>query len=69
MIQCQSGDNQQSVFFMLEMDWFSIKLLSLICGSQEHLNFYCTASNHGNLVLSLRHEEVKEQEYLHIILR
>uniref|UniRef100_A0A8C1LS13 RAP1 GTPase activating protein 2b n=1 Tax=Cyprinus carpio TaxID=7962 RepID=A0A8C1LS13_CYPCA len=36
---------------------------------REHLNFYCTASNHGNLVLSLRHEEVKEQEYLHIILR
>uniref|UniRef100_A0A8C1CDL4 RAP1 GTPase activating protein 2b n=2 Tax=Cyprinus carpio TaxID=7962 RepID=A0A8C1CDL4_CYPCA len=36
---------------------------------REHLNFYCTASNHGNLVLSLRHEEVKEQEYLQIILR
>uniref|UniRef100_A0A8C1IJ83 Rap1 GTPase-activating protein 2-like n=1 Tax=Cyprinus carpio TaxID=7962 RepID=A0A8C1IJ83_CYPCA len=35
---------------------------------REHLNFYCTASNHGNLVLSLRHEEVKEQEYLQIIL-
>ncbi|XP_051956501.1 rap1 GTPase-activating protein 2-like isoform X5 [Xyrauchen texanus] len=38
-------------------------------GEKEHLNFYCTASNHGNLVLSLRHEEVKEQEYLHIIFR
>ncbi|TRY76005.1 hypothetical protein DNTS_010905 [Danionella cerebrum] len=48
---------------------FAIKQFSLICGSQEHLNFYCMSSNHGNLILSLRHEEVKEQEYLHIILR
>ncbi|XP_053096324.1 rap1 GTPase-activating protein 2b isoform X3 [Pangasianodon hypophthalmus] len=36
---------------------------------KEHLDFYCTASNHGNLVLSLRHEETKDQEHLHIILR
>ncbi|KAF5890199.1 rap1 GTPase-activating protein 2-like isoform X1, partial [Clarias magur] len=36
---------------------------------REHLDFYCTASNHGNLVLSLRHEETKDQEHLHIILR
>uniref|UniRef100_A0AAR2LGA8 Rap-GAP domain-containing protein n=1 Tax=Pygocentrus nattereri TaxID=42514 RepID=A0AAR2LGA8_PYGNA len=36
---------------------------------REHLNFYCTASNHGNLILSLRQEETKDQEYLHIILR
>ncbi|XP_060791152.1 rap1 GTPase-activating protein 2b isoform X3 [Neoarius graeffei] len=36
---------------------------------REHLDFYCTASNHGNVVLSLRHEETKDQEHLHIILR
>ncbi|XP_046723877.1 rap1 GTPase-activating protein 2b isoform X3 [Silurus meridionalis] len=36
---------------------------------RDHLDFYCTASNHGNLVLSLRHEETKDQEHLHIILR
>ncbi|XP_076836191.1 rap1 GTPase-activating protein 2b isoform X3 [Brachyhypopomus gauderio] len=36
---------------------------------KEHLNFNCTASNHGNLILSLRHEETKDQENLHIILR
>ncbi|XP_053334276.1 rap1 GTPase-activating protein 2b isoform X1 [Clarias gariepinus] len=36
---------------------------------REHLDFYCTTSSHGNLVLSLRHEETKDQEHLHIILR
>ncbi|KAK3555685.1 hypothetical protein QTP86_029091, partial [Hemibagrus guttatus] len=36
---------------------------------REHLDFYCTASSHGNLVMSLRHEEIKDQEHLHIILR
>ncbi|KAM4620525.1 rap1 GTPase-activating protein 2b [Polymixia lowei] len=36
---------------------------------REHLNFYCTASSHGNLLLSVRHEEVQEQEHLHVILR
>ncbi|KAG5284775.1 hypothetical protein AALO_G00030330 [Alosa alosa] len=36
---------------------------------KEHLNFYCTASSHGNLILSMRHEEQEDQEYLHIILR
>ncbi|KAM6986998.1 LOW QUALITY PROTEIN: rap1 GTPase-activating protein 2b [Aplochiton taeniatus] len=36
---------------------------------KEHLNFYCTASSHGNLLLSLRHEDVAEQERLHVILR
>uniref|UniRef100_A0A4W5KH88 Uncharacterized protein n=1 Tax=Hucho hucho TaxID=62062 RepID=A0A4W5KH88_9TELE len=27
------------------------------------------ASSHGNLILSVKHEEVKGQEYLHVILR
>ncbi|XP_062867263.1 rap1 GTPase-activating protein 2b [Trichomycterus rosablanca] len=36
---------------------------------REHLNFICTASNNGNLILSLRHEERNDQEHLHIILR
>uniref|UniRef100_A0A673W5K1 Rap1 GTPase-activating protein 2-like n=1 Tax=Salmo trutta TaxID=8032 RepID=A0A673W5K1_SALTR len=36
---------------------------------KDHLNFYCMASSHGNLILSVKHEEVKGQEYLHVILR
>ncbi|XP_048836536.1 rap1 GTPase-activating protein 2a isoform X3 [Brienomyrus brachyistius] len=36
---------------------------------REHLNFYCTASGLGNLIMSLKHEEVEGQEYLRIILR
>ncbi|XP_041750560.1 rap1 GTPase-activating protein 2 isoform X1 [Coregonus clupeaformis] len=36
---------------------------------KEHLNFYCVASSHGNLIMSVKHEEVKGQEYIHVILR
>ncbi|CAL8363478.1 unnamed protein product [Lota lota] len=36
---------------------------------KEHFNFTCTSCSHGNLLLSVRHEEVQEQEYLHVILR
>ncbi|KAJ7996235.1 hypothetical protein DPEC_G00235000 [Dallia pectoralis] len=36
---------------------------------KEHLNFYCTASSHGNLVMSVKHDNVEGQEFLHIILR
>ncbi|XP_056140260.1 rap1 GTPase-activating protein 2b [Lampris incognitus] len=36
---------------------------------KEHLNFYCSTSSHGNLLLSVRHEELKAQEYLHVMLR
>ncbi|XP_063059233.1 rap1 GTPase-activating protein 2b isoform X2 [Engraulis encrasicolus] len=36
---------------------------------REHLNFYCTASSHGNLIISMRHEETGDQEFLHVILR
>ncbi|KAL4647562.1 rap1 GTPase-activating protein 2 isoform X4 [Arapaima gigas] len=36
---------------------------------KEHLNFYCTASSLGNLIMSLRHEEEDSQEYLRIMLR
>ncbi|KAM4546709.1 rap1 GTPase-activating protein 2-like isoform 3-T6 [Fundulus diaphanus] len=36
---------------------------------REHLNFFCSAGSLGNLLLSVRHEEEKEQEYLHIIIR
>ncbi|XP_061596395.1 rap1 GTPase-activating protein 2-like isoform X3 [Cololabis saira] len=35
----------------------------------EHLNFSCSASSLGNLLLSVRHEEEKEQEFLHVIIR
>uniref|UniRef100_A0A3Q1JLM0 Rap-GAP domain-containing protein n=1 Tax=Anabas testudineus TaxID=64144 RepID=A0A3Q1JLM0_ANATE len=34
---------------------------------REHLNFMCSASRLGNLLLSVRHEEEKEQEFLHVI--
>lgn len=40
-----------------------------VCVFQEHLNFTCSASSLGNLLLSVRHEEDKEQEHLHIIIR
>jgi len=36
---------------------------------QDHLNFYCTASSLGNLILSIKCEEVDGTEYLRIILR
>ncbi|XP_028818952.1 rap1 GTPase-activating protein 2a isoform X3 [Denticeps clupeoides] len=37
--------------------------------SREHLNYYCTASSLGNLILSLKHEESEGQEFLRIMLR
>ncbi|XP_065588171.1 rap1 GTPase-activating protein 2 isoform X4 [Cyrtonyx montezumae] len=36
---------------------------------KDHLNFYCTASSLGNLILSVKCEEVEGTEYLRIILR
>nr|XP_046266551.1 rap1 GTPase-activating protein 2-like isoform X4 [Scatophagus argus] len=36
---------------------------------REHLNFSCSSSSVGRLLLSVRHEEVKEQERLHVIIR
>ncbi|XP_063061866.1 rap1 GTPase-activating protein 2a isoform X4 [Engraulis encrasicolus] len=36
---------------------------------REHMNYYCTASSVGNLIMSLKHEEVETQEFLRIILR
>ncbi|XP_051732608.1 rap1 GTPase-activating protein 2b isoform X9 [Ctenopharyngodon idella] len=62
------GRNLGEFGYTLESN-FAIRAYRKHFIGREHLNFYCTASNHGNLVLSLRHEEVKEQEYLHIILR
>ncbi|XP_056586241.1 rap1 GTPase-activating protein 2b isoform X2 [Triplophysa dalaica] len=62
------GGNSGEFGYRLESN-FAIRAYRKHFLGREHLNFYCTASNHGNLVLSLRHEEVKEQEHLHIILR
>ncbi|CAF92942.1 unnamed protein product, partial [Tetraodon nigroviridis] len=36
---------------------------------EEHLNFSCSSSSLGNLLLSVRHEEEKELESLHVIIR
>ncbi|XP_029925046.1 rap1 GTPase-activating protein 2b [Myripristis murdjan] len=36
---------------------------------REHLNFSCSTSNLGNLLLSVRHEEEREHEHLHVIMR
>lgn len=36
---------------------------------QEHMNYYCTGSSIGNLIMSLKHEEAEGQEYLRIMLR
>ncbi|XP_055475453.1 rap1 GTPase-activating protein 2 isoform X5 [Psammomys obesus] len=36
---------------------------------EDHLNFYCTGSSLGNLILSIKCEEAEGIEYLRIILR
>nr|XP_046150616.1 rap1 GTPase-activating protein 2-like isoform X7 [Oncorhynchus gorbuscha] len=36
---------------------------------REHMNYYCTGSSLGNLIMSLRHEEAEGQEFLRIMLR
>ncbi|XP_030041816.1 rap1 GTPase-activating protein 2 isoform X2 [Microcaecilia unicolor] len=36
---------------------------------KDHLNFYCTASSLGNLILSIKCEEAEGLEYLRIMLR
>ncbi|XP_023817366.1 rap1 GTPase-activating protein 2 isoform X3 [Oryzias latipes] len=36
---------------------------------KEHMNYYCTGSSIGNLIMSLKHEETEAQEFLRIILR
>ncbi|XP_013883558.1 rap1 GTPase-activating protein 2 isoform X3 [Austrofundulus limnaeus] len=36
---------------------------------REHLNFFCSAGSLGNLLLSVRHEEENDQEYLHVVVR
>uniref|UniRef100_A0A3B5KQ03 Rap-GAP domain-containing protein n=1 Tax=Xiphophorus couchianus TaxID=32473 RepID=A0A3B5KQ03_9TELE len=36
---------------------------------KEHLNYYCTGSSIGNLIMSLKHEEAQGQEFLRIISR
>ncbi|KAI1231699.1 Rap1 GTPase-activating protein 2, partial [Lamprotornis superbus] len=38
-------------------------------GGGDHLNFYCTASSLGNLILSVKCEETDGTEYLRVILR
>ncbi|XP_027964903.1 rap1 GTPase-activating protein 2 isoform X5 [Eumetopias jubatus] len=37
--------------------------------NKDHLNFYCTGSSLGNLLLSVKCEEAEGMEYLRIILR
>ncbi|XP_074535396.1 rap1 GTPase-activating protein 2a isoform X3 [Halichoeres trimaculatus] len=36
---------------------------------KEHMNFFCTGSSIGILIMSLKHEEARGQEYLRIMLR
>ncbi|KAM6959062.1 rap1 GTPase-activating protein 2-like [Aplochiton taeniatus] len=36
---------------------------------REHLNYYCSGTSLGNLIMSLKHEEVEGQEFLRIMLR
>lgn len=33
------------------------------------MNYYCTGSSIGNLIMSLKHEEAEGQEFLRIMLR
>uniref|UniRef100_A0A3B4Y3H9 RAP1 GTPase activating protein 2a n=1 Tax=Seriola lalandi dorsalis TaxID=1841481 RepID=A0A3B4Y3H9_SERLL len=37
-------------------------------GKQEHMNYYCTGSSIGNLIMSLKHEDAEGQEFLRIML-
>lgn len=50
-------------------DLKSLSLFSLHLRIQEHMNYYCTGSSIGNLIMSLKHEEAEGQEYLRIMLR
>uniref|UniRef100_A0A3Q2DTW1 RAP1 GTPase activating protein 2a n=1 Tax=Cyprinodon variegatus TaxID=28743 RepID=A0A3Q2DTW1_CYPVA len=36
---------------------------------KEHMNYYCSGSSIGNLIMSLKHEEAQSQEFLRIISR
>uniref|UniRef100_A0A3Q2FKV9 RAP1 GTPase activating protein 2a n=1 Tax=Cyprinodon variegatus TaxID=28743 RepID=A0A3Q2FKV9_CYPVA len=36
---------------------------------KEHMNYYCSGSSIGNLIMSLKHEEAQSQEFLRIMLR
>jgi RAP1 GTPase activating protein 2 len=36
---------------------------------QEHMNYYCTGSSIGHLIMSLKQEEAESQEFLRIMLR
>uniref|UniRef100_A0A8C3A5E2 RAP1 GTPase activating protein 2a n=1 Tax=Cyclopterus lumpus TaxID=8103 RepID=A0A8C3A5E2_CYCLU len=36
---------------------------------KEHMNYYCTGSSIGHLIMSLKHEEAEGQEFLRIMLR
>uniref|UniRef100_A0A672I537 Rap-GAP domain-containing protein n=1 Tax=Salarias fasciatus TaxID=181472 RepID=A0A672I537_SALFA len=36
---------------------------------KEHMNYYCTGSSIGNLIMSLKHEDAEGQEFLRIMLR
>ncbi|XP_034023834.1 rap1 GTPase-activating protein 2a isoform X2 [Thalassophryne amazonica] len=36
---------------------------------REHMNYYCSGSSIGNLIMSLKHEEAEGQEFLRIMLR
>ncbi|XP_064840511.1 rap1 GTPase-activating protein 2a isoform X7 [Oncorhynchus masou masou] len=36
---------------------------------REHMNYYCTGSSLGNLIMSLKYEEAEGQEFLRIMLR
>ena len=51
---------------LLSLTWNVSLLLSFI---QEHMNYYCTGSSIGNLIMSLKHEDTEGQEFLRIMLR
>uniref|UniRef100_A0A672L8L9 Rap1 GTPase-activating protein 2-like n=1 Tax=Sinocyclocheilus grahami TaxID=75366 RepID=A0A672L8L9_SINGR len=63
----EEGSNSGQFGYRLESN-YAIRAYRKNFLGREHLNFYCTASNHGNLVLSLRHEERNDEEHILIFV-
>lgn len=55
--------------YLTEVVPYCVCNLSFSTHIQEHMNYYCTGSSIGNLIMSLKHEEAEGQEYLRIMLR
>lgn len=55
--------------FVIVFDFESLSHTLFVTSLQEHMNYYCSGSSIGNLIMSLKHEDSEGQEFLRIILR